>query len=264
MDEQKLNSAPINNLDAERSVASIQHELAKVRGANQLQAASSSHVIAKSLDLTEGKVIDKSIREMERKRVVPSIVEAWESKQEELSKDGLTEKETQSRATDKRRNADLVKLKAFNGPFSSAAEVKAFTASDLPEEKKVERLYIEVRYARDTCVSFPKNSDIFRLLKNYRKLDSKSYTDNLVIYFDKVKFLNSVEMSDFENALKELHWVTVKHFLINTFINLVLFLPKGTHFFLFSLNFIQFYRILLNFTQLYLAIFFCFHSRRAQ
>ena len=203
MNEEKLTLAPINNLDAERQVGSINLEL-KGRGAKHLQTASSLHVIAKSTHLTEGKVIDKSLREMERKRVVPSIVEAWEAKQEELSKDGLSEKETQSRATDKRRNADLVKLKAFNGPFSSAAEVRAFTASDLPEGKKVERLYIEVRYARDTCVSFPKNSDIFRLLKDYKKLDSKSYGDNLVIYFDKITFRNNVEMSDFENALAEL------------------------------------------------------------
>ena len=77
---------------------------------------------------------------MERKKVVPSIVEAWEATQQQLSKDGLLEKETQSRATDKRRNADLVKLKAFDGPFSSLAEVRVFAASYLPEEKKVDRL----------------------------------------------------------------------------------------------------------------------------
>ena len=69
---------------------------------------------------------------------------------------------------------------------------------------KVDRLYLEVRYARDSCVSFQKSSDIFRLLKNYRKLDSKSYCDNLIIYFDKITFRNCVEMSDFESALEAL------------------------------------------------------------
>ena len=203
MDEQKLNLAPINNLDAERSVGSIQYEV-DGRGAKNLPTASTMHVIAKSSQLIEGKAISKEIREMERKKVMPSIIEAWEAKQEQLSKDGLSEKETQSRATDKRRNADLDKLKAYNGPFSSSAEVRAFAAADMPEAKKVERLYLEVRYARDSCVSFPKNSDIFRLLKNYKKLDSKSYCDNLVIYLDKITFRNCVEMKDFESALDDL------------------------------------------------------------
>ena len=62
--------------------------------------------------------------------------EKKEATQQPLSKDGLSEKETESRATDKRHNADLIKLKAFNGPFSSSAEVRVFAASDLPEEKK--------------------------------------------------------------------------------------------------------------------------------
>ena len=203
MDEQKLNSAPINNLDAERSVASINYEI-KGRGAPNLPTASTMHVIAQSSELIEGKVISKEIREMERKKVVPAIVKAWEATQEQLSKDGLSEKETQSRATDKRRNADLIKLKAYNGPFGSSAEVRAFAATDMPEEKKKDRLYLEVRYARDSCVSFPKNSDIFRLLKNYKKLDSKSYCDNLIIYFDKVTFRNCVDMRDFESALEDL------------------------------------------------------------
>ena len=36
--------------------------------------------------------------------------EKKEATQQQLSKDGLSEKETESRATDKRRNADLIKL----------------------------------------------------------------------------------------------------------------------------------------------------------
>ena len=85
-----------------------------------------------------------------------------------------------------------------------------FAATDIPEEKKVDRLYLEVRYSRDSCVSFPKNSDIFRLLKNYKKLDSKSFCDNLIIYFDKITFRNCVEMRDFESALENLVWVLVE------------------------------------------------------
>ena len=144
------------------------------------------------------------MKERKNERMKERKNEKKEATQQQLSKAGLSEKETESRATDKRHNADLIKLKAFNGPFSSSAEVRAFAAADMPEAKKVERLYLEVRYARDSCVSFPKNSDIFRLLKNYKKLDSKSYCDNLVIYLDKITFRNCVEMKDFESALDDL------------------------------------------------------------
>ena len=207
MDQAKLEKAPVNNLDAERAVASINHETKKIRGKKELKSASRSHVIAKSLSLTEGKVANKNIRQMEKKKVLPSIVDAWEKRQEGLSKDELSAKETQNRAVDQRRNADLEKLKAMGGPFSSSAEVKLFATSDLPEREKVARLYLEVRLARDSCVSFPKNYDIFRLKRNYKNLDSVSYCDNFVVFFDKITFRNNVTMEDFDSALNALNWV---------------------------------------------------------
>lgn len=203
MDQAKLRNAPINNLDAERSVGSINYEL-KIRGAKNLKSASAAHVINKSSKLTEGKVPEKKFRDLERKKVLPAIVEAWDKKQEILSKEGLSSKEAQSVAVDQRRNSDLTKLKGMGGPFTLSSEVKEFVSTNLSEEIKVARLYLEVRYARDSCISFPKNSDIFRLMRDHKKLSSKSYCDNLVIFLDKVSFRNCVAMEDFDRALNEL------------------------------------------------------------
>ena len=203
MDQAKLSSAPVNNLDAERSVGSINYEL-KIRGAKNLKTASSSHVIGKSSSLTEGKKVDPKFRTMERQKVFPAIVEAWDRKQEELSKAGLGVKEQQNIAVDQRRNSDLDKIKKMGGPFCSSQEVRDFISSEMTEGEKVDRLYLEVRYARDSCVSFPKNSDIFRLKKAYRKLDSKTYGGNLIIFLDKVTYRNNISMNDFENALLDL------------------------------------------------------------
>ena len=203
MDEKKLANAPINNLDAERSVGAINYEL-KIRGAKNLKTASTSHVIGKSLSLIAGKKVDKKFRQLEGQRVLPSLMNAWKEKQDRLSEEGLSSKEAQNRTVDQRRNADLAKLKELGGPFSSSEEVRAFLSSPVAEDKKVARLYLEVRYARDSCVSFPKNSDIFRLKKGYKHLDSKSYSDNLMVFLDKVSFRNSVEMSDFRAALDKM------------------------------------------------------------
>ena len=73
-----------------------------------------------------------------------------------LNKDEFPAKETQNRAANQRRTADLQKLKAMGSPFSSSAQVKLFTTSDLLENKKVARLYLEVRLAMDLCMSFSK------------------------------------------------------------------------------------------------------------
>ena len=52
MNKEKLEKAPINNLDAERSVGFINFELSR-RGAKQLGSASSSHIKSKAKDLIE-------------------------------------------------------------------------------------------------------------------------------------------------------------------------------------------------------------------
>ena len=206
MDAEKLANAPINNLDAERSVGAINYEL-KIRGAKNLETASTSHVIGKSLSLIAGKKVEKRFRQLDRQKVLPSLVHAWKEKQDRLGEEGLSSKEAQNRTVDQRRNADLVKLKQLGGPFSSSEEVRSFASSSIDEGEKVARLYLEVRYARDSCVSFPKNSDIFRLKKGYKNLDSKSYSENLMVFLDKVSFRNCVEMSDFCAALDKMQVV---------------------------------------------------------
>ena len=45
-----------------------------------------------------------------------------------------------------------------------SSQVDEYLKSD--DSNKVGRLYVEVRYARDTSLSMPKNCDIFRLMKD--------------------------------------------------------------------------------------------------
>ena len=54
MNQEKLEMAPVNNLDPERAVGFINYEL-KLRGAKELQAASRAHVKGKGVSLIEGK-----------------------------------------------------------------------------------------------------------------------------------------------------------------------------------------------------------------
>ena len=73
------------------------------------------------------------------------------------------------------------------------------------EEKATEnRLYIEVRFCKHTCVSLPKSSDVFRLKRNHKNLSIDEYATNLKLYLEKVDANTSATAEDFANALSKL------------------------------------------------------------
>ena len=207
LDQDKLKEAPISNLDAERSVGSINHEL-KIRGAKELKAASSSHVKSKGLSLliSSGEKMDRKYIKMTSKGgEVPGVLEQWESKQKELKKMGMEEKEIANLSTDKQRNADLEKLKELGGPFTSADRVEDFMArEDLDDIKKGKRLYLEVRHAKNSSISFPKVSELFRLKKGHKNLPNEIYAQNLKTYLQKISCHIDMDMGDFRAALDKI------------------------------------------------------------
>ena len=72
---------------------------------------------------------------------------------------------------DKRRNTDLEKLKSLGGPFTCSTDVRQFMSNDeIPDSTKSSRLYLEIRYCRDSCLSWPKSSDLFKLKRKYNAL----------------------------------------------------------------------------------------------
>ena len=110
----KLGSKGNNPLDAERSVRFVNYEL-KIRGAKELSAASSAQVKAKASDLIETRPSGsfKDYTEIGTVKI-PEILAAWNTRQSELMAQGLVEKEVFSNlSVDKRRNADLDKLKGM-------------------------------------------------------------------------------------------------------------------------------------------------------
>ena len=60
------------------------------------------------------------------------------------------------------------------------------------DEEKSERLYIEVRYAKASTSSMNRSSAVFRMKKNYKRLDAEDYAHNLRLYFGWINFLNTI------------------------------------------------------------------------
>jgi len=130
---------------------------------------------------------------------------AWSFKQEELRKQGMQDKEIANLAVDKIRNKDLDSLKAMGGPFTSAAAVDQYILSgECDNEAKLNRLYLEVRYARDTSLSLPKASDLFRLIKDHKKLPLSTYAINIKLYLNNITSNDEVTMYDFSKVMDAL------------------------------------------------------------
>ena len=100
--------APVSNLDAERSMDSINHEL-NIRGAEELKAASSDHVGAKGpqLALNYGKLMDKKFIKMTKKGgEIPTAIELLR-RQKEPKKKGLEDKDIPNISINKQRSVNL-------------------------------------------------------------------------------------------------------------------------------------------------------------
>ena len=102
-------------------------------------------------------------------------MQVWNDTQLSLMKQGLSSKEAQLLVCDQQKVIDLQFLQEFVGPFSHVDDVDRFLVNDnIMAEIKKKVMYYQVRFARDTCLSLPKSSDIFRLMKNHQRLENRN------------------------------------------------------------------------------------------
>ena len=115
----------------------------------------------------------------------------------------MTAKKLQNQQSDQMRNSDLEYLKSMGGPFTKPEEVDAFVNSEMNDEQKIKRLYIEVLYCRNSSLSLPKSSPIFRFKENHKNLYISHYQSNLKVYLSKISCAN-VSWVDFDTVIEEL------------------------------------------------------------
>ena len=128
----------------------------------------------------------------------------WVKKQNVLAKDRLSSKEVNKINQERKKKQDLKELSSLGGPFTTDKDVEEYMKSNLPEKKKVDRLYKEVRYAKATSLFLDKSSEVFRLKRKYRTLDSEEYSKNLIIMFRKFSSSTEASMEDFLSAVQTL------------------------------------------------------------
>ena len=88
----------------------------------------------------------------------------WTDKQEVIFGQKMSMKQVNNLKIEGRLMKQLAELKKFCGPFTDAKEVDTFLEDpDISEADKLKRMKMEVMYSRDTSLSVPKNSDVFRI-----------------------------------------------------------------------------------------------------
>ena len=74
----------------------------------------------------------------------------------------------------------------------------------MDEQEKNKRLYLEIRYARDSSVTTPKWSSIFRLKRELKNLQTAEYVENLVLYLNRVTANTNALLNNLKCALDSL------------------------------------------------------------
>ena len=126
----------------------------------------------------------------------------------DLQKKGYESKEALNikKDSDKLKDLDYLKNQDIRGPFSTVEEVRAFISSDIAKKNKCDRLYIEIRYAKSTCLSMNTKSlnNFFKLRKKGRKLESHVYAKCLENCFEISRTIEHVTIPDLQKTLGEI------------------------------------------------------------
>ena len=141
-------------------------------------------------------------------RKIDEIKGEWSEHQKQLSALGLTNREAQKLNKEVKKLDDLNSLREKGGPFTSVEEVDAFLAGDSPYKEKQSRMRVEVRYARDTSVSFPRNHSVFRIMdtstKPYKLLTPEQFGENLKLFLGKCTGRAYISIEEFRVAVHSL------------------------------------------------------------
>ena len=202
---QKLNKTSVHNLGEERSVGSINFELG-IRGKRNLESASKKLLLKKSFDLLEN---SGKLSEFRKFRKAANDIKAmkinWNAKMKRMEEEGNLKKNDDNNHIENVKYNDLDYLKKRNGPFTSEEAVREFDRSTPESSEKNHRLYIEVRYAKNTCLSLKHTASVFRLMRHYKKLPSEEYVENLCQYLGDARSKTVLTADDLSAVLAKLN-----------------------------------------------------------
>ena len=201
---QKLNSTTVHNLGEERSVGNINYELG-IRGKRNLEASSKKLLLNKSFDLLEKSGDHPKFQSFRTAAQDIKLMKIeWNEKMRKMEETGNLKKDVDNNHIESVKYRDLEYLKEKNGLFTTAEEVRDFDANTPESSEKNKRLYIEVRYAKNSCLSLKHTASVFRLKKVHKNLSSKEYVENLCQYLSDARNKTALTAADLSLVLTDL------------------------------------------------------------
>ena len=199
---ENIDNTPVHNLQMERQCGDTDHRLKKKGNLNVVNRGTilkNTETLRDILSVAYrqlGPVVD----------ALKEIKEEWSRRQKELESIGLKKKEAALLQKESRKLTILEKLKKQDGPFTSEEQVQAYLENNkISVKEKSNRMRDEVTYSRDTCLTLPKSSPIFRIFKTQGKkrtmLTPEEFGNNLIMLLGKTKQKHSVTLEDFRAAL---------------------------------------------------------------
>ena len=196
----ELDHTNVHNLAEERSVGSINNEI-KIRGKRNLESASRKLVLNKSFDLIERAEPKKYLDFRKPAQDITLLKKDWLQKIQLLENESYATKDDVNKHLEAVKYKDLEYLKTKGGPFSHSQEVEDFMAGSHTDQEKNERLYVEVRYAKNTSLRLKHSDPVFRLKRDYQNLSNEEYSHNLTSYFGNNRKRTSITSNDLNDAI---------------------------------------------------------------
>ena len=178
----------------------INYEL-QIRGKPNLKTCSRNLILNKSKDLIKQNYDFKLFKKP--KEEIAALRQQWSQKIKELDLKGFTAKEALNLTEENKKLNDLATLKQQDlpGPFTSSKEVLDYMSSCPDSKEKNNRMYLEVRYARESSMSLKRTSAVFKLKIGGKNLSTEDYATNLNKYFDSAKTCSTITLGDLTNVL---------------------------------------------------------------
>ena len=101
------------------------------------------------------------------------------------------------------KNLEALKIK--NRPFASGVEVEVYMKGDETVEGKNDRLYLEVRYAKNMSLQLKHSDKLFRLQRHHKKFTNEKYAKNLTSYLTNARKTSNLVSNDFFAAIQNRH-----------------------------------------------------------
>ena len=87
----------------------------------------------------------------------------YSKRQEQIAGEKMTTKQMNNLKIEGRLVQQVGMLKEWGGPFTSSQKIDDFLNKDIEEKEKMKGMKTEVMHARDTSLSLPKGSAVYRI-----------------------------------------------------------------------------------------------------